>query len=124
MTTITSGDVIIEGVSLVQNLREIRKKISLCPQHDLLFPNLTVWEHLQFYGKLNGNSGQTLNQQCKSLLNDIGLSEKTKFLSSSLSGGQKRKLSVCIALIGNNTLVILDEPTTYVFLLFFFSNIF
>ncbi len=56
--------------------------------------------------------GEELDDLCIDLLTKIALKEKMQFQSRMLSGGQKRKLSVCNALIGRTNLVILDEPTT------------
>ena len=119
MLAVSSGDATMtdtitgDKFSLVEQLPEIRKRTGLCPQHDMLFPRMTVWEHLQFYGQVNGlKKGEELDDLCMDLLTKIHLKEKMMFQSRQLSGGQKRKLSVCIALIGRTSLVILDEPTT------------
>ena len=56
--------------------------------------------------------GKELNILCKDLLEKIQLDSKMHFQSTQLSGGQKRKLSVCIALIGRTSVVILDEPSS------------
>eukprot|EP01083_Nonionella_stella_P215836 776456_1 len=119
MVSVTSGDAYIKDMttgqtySLVEQLPAIRSRTGLCPQHDILFPRMTVWEHLQFYGQVNGLSkGDELDELCMDLLGKIDLTDKLQFQSRMLSGGQRRKLSVCIALIGRTNLVILDEPTT------------
>lgn len=119
MLSVTSGDAYVydsstgEKYSLVEQLEMIRQQTGLCPQHDILFPRMTVWEHLQFYGQVNGmEKGEELDELCHDLLRKIYLNEKMDFQARNLSGGQKRKLSVCIALIGRTSLVILDEPTT------------
>jgi ATP-binding cassette, subfamily A (ABC1), member 3 len=82
------------------------------PQHNVLFPTLTVREHLIFFGQLKALSGQSLAQAVEQSIADVGLVEKRDVPASTLSGGMKRKLSLAIALIGDPTFVLLDEPTS------------
>jgi ABC-type multidrug transport system ATPase subunit len=70
---------------------------------------MTVEEQLQFYACLKGVSKSCLKSEVNSFLDDIGLADKRHLLSTELSGGMKRKLSIAIALIGGSKLVILDE---------------
>jgi ATP-binding cassette subfamily A (ABC1) protein 3 len=93
-------------------MEQIRKSMSICPQHDVLHGRLTVVEHLRFAGIVKGLSWKEVNRQISEILDDIDLLEKKDTPSSQLSGGQKRKLSVCIALIGGPKFVVLDEPTS------------
>ena len=53
-----------------------------------------------------------IKEAVKKTIEDVGLDDKTNYLSKMLSGGQKRKLSVGIAFIGNSSLILLDEPTS------------
>ncbi len=90
----------------------IRQSFGVCPQHDILFDTLTVREHLEFYGGLKGVPPEHLEQTIALKLREVGLEDKIDAFVESLSGGQKRKLSVCIALIGNSKIIFLDEPTS------------
>jgi len=112
LVTSTAGDVQIYGHSLATDLQSIRLKTGICPQHNVLFANLTVEEHLSFFGKIKGLSGTELRQAVTEVIQDVGLTEKRHALSDSLSGGMKRKLSLCIALMGDPKFVLLDEPTS------------
>lgn len=86
--------------------------MGMCPQHDVLYPELTVREHLIFFGSLNGNKGNELMKEVDRKIEEVGLTEKANSFSTDLSGGMKRKLSVAIALLGNSKVVFLDEPTS------------
>lgn len=110
----TAGDASVYGMRLTSDMHAIRQFIGVCPQHDVLFSLLTVSEHLRFYGELKcpSLSSAELEDKITRLIAEVGLTEKVDAPSSSLSGGQKRKLSLAIALIGEGKVVILDEPTS------------
>jgi ATP-binding cassette subfamily A (ABC1) protein 3 len=96
----TSGDASLYGHSIVTSLEEVQQMIGVCPQHDILFPSLTVREHLQLYGAIMGVEPAKLPELIEHYVEAVGLTPKIDEMSSSLSGGMKRKLSVTIALIG------------------------
>ncbi|ESQ52886.1 hypothetical protein EUTSA_v10016127mg [Eutrema salsugineum] len=108
----TSGDALILGNSIVTNMDEIRKELGVCPQHDILFPELTVREHLEMFAVLKGVKEDSLKSTVADMAEEVGLSDKFSTLVRALSGGMKRKLSLGIALIGNSKVIILDEPTS------------
>jgi ABC-type multidrug transport system ATPase subunit len=112
MLTASAGDATIMGISLREGIDEIRQSLGFCPQHDVLYARLSVREHLWFYGSLKGLWGKELEEQIVKSVADVGLTEKLLVSSGSLSGGQKRKLSVAIALIGGSKIVFVDEPTS------------
>ena len=76
--------------------------IGYCPQHDdALFSELTVTEHLALFGGIKGSFGAALDADISSLIAELGLGEKRDAFASTLSEGQKRRLSIAIALIGS-----------------------
>ena len=110
----TSGEVHIGGYD-VQNRVEYsyaRKLIGYCPQFDALFPNLTVKEHLIFYAHIKGVVPRMRDIVVERQLIEMGLEEYKNTHAGRLSGGNKRKLSVAMAMIGNPPIVFLDEPST------------
>ena len=109
----TSGDAIIEGRRISTDMQRIRQSLGVCPQHDILFPDLTVLQHLKIFAAFKGVPPGQVEEAAQKMIREVGLKEKTNVKSSMLSGGQKRKLSVGIALIGDSKVVILDEPTRY-----------
>ncbi|XP_047110492.1 phospholipid-transporting ATPase ABCA1-like isoform X1 [Schistocerca piceifrons] len=112
MFSATSGSVMINGYDTKDNLDKIRENLGLCPQENMLFCELTVEEHLIFFGMLKGLSKKTAKYQTEDILNKLDLVKKKHCLPSQLSGGMKRKLSLGVALSGDAKVLILDEPTS------------
>ncbi|OAA75244.1 ABC transporter-like protein [Akanthomyces lecanii RCEF 1005] len=86
-----------------------KKHIGVCPQHDSL-DLLTTRQHLAFYAKIRGV--QDPNSNVDYLLRRLDLEPHAKTAAAKLSGGNKRKLSLAIALMGTPPVLVLDEPTT------------
>ncbi|KAG7399525.1 hypothetical protein PHYBOEH_008650 [Phytophthora boehmeriae] len=108
----SSGDASFRGLSLVNDMSEIRQSLGLCFQHDVLYSELTVQEHLLFYGRVKGYHGAALLEEVNTKVKEVGLTEKRHVFAGALSGGMKRKLSVAVCLLGDSSLVFLDEPTS------------
>ncbi|XP_072314586.1 phospholipid-transporting ATPase ABCA1-like [Eucyclogobius newberryi] len=107
----TSGTALINGYDILSDMDTIRKYLGMCPQHNVLFNELTVEEHIYFYGRMKGRSKDEVKVEMEQMINDVGLPHKKKDLAKNLSGGMQRKLSVAIAFVGGSKIVILDEPT-------------
>jgi ATP-binding cassette subfamily A (ABC1) protein 3 len=91
-------------------IRCVIKKCLLCsPQHNVLFPMLTVTEHLRFFGEIKGLSGASLASAIEKQISEVGLTEKRHAASHTLSGGMKRKLSLAIALVGDPRFVLVSK---------------
>lgn len=82
-------------------LQEIRRMTGVCPQHDVLFDQITPREHLVFFAKIRGVPEDRIDGEVEQTLKDIDLTNKQNTMAAKLSGGQKRKLSIGIALIGD-----------------------
>jgi ATP-binding cassette subfamily A (ABC1) protein 3 len=106
------GTAEIEGKNILENMHEIRKNLGVCPQHDILFPDLSVTEHLNMFAMFKGVQAKDLQEAVETMIVSVGLTEKRETPARMLSGGQKRKLSVGIAFIGGSRIVFLDEPTS------------
>ena len=83
-----------------------------CPQFDALLEKQTVREALVFYARLRGIPEEHLQKEVDDVMENLLLSEYASKRSERLSGGNKRKLSTAMALVGSPPLVFLDEPTT------------
>uniref|UniRef100_A0A8D2JSN9 ABC transporter domain-containing protein n=1 Tax=Sciurus vulgaris TaxID=55149 RepID=A0A8D2JSN9_SCIVU len=108
----SSGQAYVNGYEISKDMVQIRKNIGWCPQHDILFDNFTVAEHLTFYAQLKGLSQQKCPEEVKQMLHILNLEDKRNLRCRFLSGGMKRKLSIGIALIAGSKVLILDEPTS------------
>ncbi|XP_033989179.1 ATP-binding cassette sub-family A member 3-like [Trematomus bernacchii] len=102
----TSGRAYINGYDICQDMALIRRSLGLCPQHDVLFDNLTVSTPLK------GFSRDKIPDEVDRTIRILNLEDKRHARSKTLSGGMKRKLSIGIALIGDSKVVMLDEPTS------------
>lgn len=108
----TSGSAIINGKDIRREMTDVRASLGLCPQHNILFDELTVKEHLVFFSRLKGLDSKAVTEEVEKYVKLIALTPKINSLSKTLSGGMKRKLCVCIALCGRSKVVLLDEPTS------------
>ncbi|XP_022152229.1 ABC transporter A family member 1 isoform X2 [Momordica charantia] len=108
----TAGDALVLGKNIITDMEEIRKGLGVCPQKDILFPELTVREHLEIFATLKGVKEDFLERTVVDMVNEVGLADKINTPVKALSGGMKRKLSLGIALIGNSKVIVLDEPTS------------
>lgn len=110
----TSGQLTILGhdVTTQAGFQEARKQIGYCPQFDAIFEGLTVREHIEIYAALKGVSPILKGQLIQKAISDMDLNDYVNTHANNLSGGNKRKLSVALALLGNPPLVFLDEPST------------
>ncbi|KAG9094469.1 hypothetical protein FS749_012405, partial [Ceratobasidium sp. UAMH 11750] len=108
----TRGDVMISGVSVVDELAAARVSLGVTPQFSAADSQLTVREHMMIYGSLKGLRGENLKQNVELLMEATTLSQYSDRLASKLSGGNARKLSLALALIGNPRVLLIDEYST------------
>ncbi|KAE9042394.1 hypothetical protein PR003_g3908 [Phytophthora rubi] len=114
MLSPSSGDAYVGGsISVANNPQAVRQSLSVCFQQNVLYDDLTVWEHLSLVCALKSSLGiKTISEHgWRTKLQQFGLEEKRDALSKTLSGGQKRKLSLVLALLDSSRVVLLDEPT-------------
>ena len=106
----TSGDAKIMGLSIATQMQSIRSILGVCPQHDVLFKSLTPHQTLHIIGWMKGLAKPS--EASSRWLRRMDLEHKAHTPCDSLSGGQRRKVSLAVALIGAPSVVILDEPSS------------
>uniref|UniRef100_G3VI70 ABC transporter domain-containing protein n=1 Tax=Sarcophilus harrisii TaxID=9305 RepID=G3VI70_SARHA len=108
--TITSGDAFFDGLSISKNIKT--RRISYCPQFDALLDYMTGREIMYMYARLWGIPENHIDHYVKNMLKSLLLESNADKLIRNLSGGNKRKLSTGISLIGRPSVIFLDEPST------------
>ncbi|KAM9393672.1 ATP-binding cassette sub-family A member 2 [Pholidichthys leucotaenia] len=108
----TGGEAFINGNSILKELLRVQQSIGYCPQFDALFDDLTAREHLELYTRLRGIPWKDRERVVQWALEKLEMSKYADKPAGTYSGGNKRKLSTAIALIGYPPLIFLDEPTT------------
>ncbi|KAH7034750.1 uncharacterized protein B0I36DRAFT_83827 [Microdochium trichocladiopsis] len=105
----SQGRILLEGVDTHKDVRLAQQRLGVCPQFDAL-DLLTVRQHLRFYARCKGVDD--IENDVKQVMAQVGLTVHADKLGSKLSGGNKRKLSLAIALLGDPPVLLLDEPSS------------
>eukprot|EP00842_Homolaphlyctis_polyrhiza_P000564 jgi/Hompol1/1508/HPOL_000597-RA len=112
LTPPTSGDALIYNLSAKYQTQSIRKIMGICPQHDILFDDLTAREHIQLYAGLKGIPHDQIKALIEERLEAVRLRTVADVRAGTYSGGMKRRLSLVISTIGDPKIIFMDEPTT------------
>uniref|UniRef100_A0A3Q0T5N5 Cholesterol transporter ABCA5 n=1 Tax=Amphilophus citrinellus TaxID=61819 RepID=A0A3Q0T5N5_AMPCI len=109
----TNGTATIYGspVSEIADASEMKQLVGICPQFNIIFDVLTVEEHLRIFAAIKGIPRADTDAEVSKVLKDLDLEKIMTAQAKNLSGGQKRKLSVGIAILGDPKILLLDEPT-------------
>jgi ATP-binding cassette subfamily A (ABC1) protein 3 len=105
----SAGEVFVQNIPVKSRPVAARAHLGVCPQFDAM-DRMTVTEHLIFYARIRGVSDVPHN--VTTVLRAVGLDEFSHRMAEKLSGGNKRKLSLAIALMGNPAVLLLDEPSS------------
>lgn len=108
----TRGRVQIGGESITSNMNSAFQLLGYCPQHDALWKNITVKEHLECYAAIRGVPYGDISRLVNLYLSGLQIHEHADKQTHQCSGGTRRKLSFAMAMVGNPKVVLLDEPST------------
>ncbi|KAF8976612.1 hypothetical protein BGZ46_008121 [Entomortierella lignicola] len=108
----TSGTAYVAGANIRTDMATVHSKIGVCPQHDILWGDLTVADHLLFYSRLRGIPPNLEQQAVTYAIASVSLTKFRDRQVKGLSGGEKRRVSIAISLLGDNSVIFLDEPST------------
>ena len=107
-----AGDVLLDGVSVVDYPEEARRRIGYMPEHPQMYRFLTGMELLVMSGRLFGMRGRALAAKAEELIESVGLAGAADRRIAGYSRGMMQRIALAQALVNDPDLVILDEPTS------------
>lgn len=111
LTNFDSGEITYDSYSVKKDSEIIKSFIGIAPQESSFCKNLTVLENINLMASLYGLKGNELDNRVKELISLFGLEKKVNERAKNLSGGQQKRLSILLALVGDPKVIFLDEPT-------------
>uniref|UniRef100_M3ZKD5 P-type phospholipid transporter n=1 Tax=Xiphophorus maculatus TaxID=8083 RepID=M3ZKD5_XIPMA len=111
-TPITHGEAFLNQHSVQMEMERVHQLMGYCPQFDAISDLLTGREHLELYARLRGVPEDSVSKVSQWGVKKLGLTQYAEQEAGGYSGGNKRKLSTAISLIGAPPVIFLDEPTT------------
>jgi len=108
----TSGSVSVFGVDALAEPQQAKRAMGITPQEAGVFERLTVREHFELFAHLKHLSKREAREAAREVIAELELIGETNKSVGSLSGGQRRRILIGLALLGRPPLLVLDEPTT------------
>ena len=107
----TSGSFTINGLNFKENKKELKHLIGIVPQEYALYPTLTAFENLSYFGSMYGIKGVELKTLINKHLETLGLTRFAHKKVSTFSGGMKRRINLIASILHEPKVLFLDEPT-------------
>ena len=108
----TSGSVEVFGMNAVAAPLRAKRAMGITPQEAGVFETLRVREHLELFARLKGLTKSEARDSTTTVIHELDLDEEANKRVGDLSGGQRRRILIGLALLGDPPLLVLDEPTT------------
>ncbi len=108
---LSDGNAFIGNFNLRTDLKPFQKQIGYCPQFDALLDKLTGEEMLYLFARLRGVPPNMIQNEVQTLIQMVDLQNHANKRTETYSGGNRRKLSLALAIIGTPPVIFLDEPT-------------
>ena len=107
----TEGTVKVDGLDIVDDSLEVRKRIGYLPEHPPLYLDMSVKNYLEFTAKIRGIKGKKIKDSVDTVVEKCGIKKYYKTQCSALSKGFRQRVGVAQAMIHNPLVLVLDEPT-------------
>lgn len=107
----TSGNFLINQLNYKTNANKIKQIIGVVPQEYALYPTLTAYENLEYFGSMYGLKGNELKTKIEAALETLGLLKFANKKVGNFSGGMKRRVNLIAGILHNPEILFLDEPT-------------
>lgn len=107
----TSGKVSINGFDILESPQEAKRNIGYLPEHPPLYLDMTVTEYLRFVSELKGVDPAVRTRQLTDIMRSVRITDHAGRLIKNLSKGYRQRVGIAQAMVGNPSVLILDEPT-------------
>jgi len=107
----TSGKIVVDEMTFKKNRKKLQYLIGIVPQDLALYPTLTAYENLLYFGAMYGVKGDLLKKNINQALEDLGLIQFANKKVKTFSGGMKRRVNLIAGILHNPKILFLDEPT-------------